>query len=98
MILVLDLDGRVTLINPKGCAVLGYDKEELLGESFLDMVIKEADRPDMRQVFHQLREGRLDGAEYLEGRVVTKVGNERIVAFDGGSRNQPLRTTSRSSA
>ena len=35
----------------------------------------------MRHVFQQLRQGRLEGAEYLEGRVLTKVGNERIVAW-----------------
>ena len=81
MLVVLDLERRVTLINPKGCAVLGYDKDELLGESFIEKCIKEQDRPLMQQVFQQLRHGRLEGAEYLEGRVVTKVGNERIVAW-----------------
>jgi diguanylate cyclase (GGDEF)-like protein/PAS domain S-box-containing protein len=81
MIVVLDLEGHVTLINPKGCAVLGYQKDELLGEKFVDVVIKESDRNAMRQVYRQLRAGRLEGAEYLEGRVITKVGNERIVAW-----------------
>ena len=81
MILVLDLDGRVSLVNPKGCAVLGYESDALLGESFLDTVIPEEDRPAMRHVFEQLHLGQLEGTEYLEGRILTKSGNERIVAW-----------------
>jgi diguanylate cyclase (GGDEF)-like protein/PAS domain S-box-containing protein len=81
MILVMDLDGRVSLVNPKSCAVLGYDKDELLGESFLETVIPEEDQPAMRHVFEQLHLGQLEGAEYLEGKVLTKSGNERIVAW-----------------
>ena len=81
MILVLDLNGRVSLVNPKGCAVLGYATDELLGKSFLETVIPEEDRPAMRHVFEQLHLGQLEGTEYLEGKILTKAGNERIVAW-----------------
>ncbi len=81
MIVVLDESERVTLVNPKACAVLGYEESELIGQAFLDTVIPEGDREMMRRVFRRLREGQLEDTEYIEGKVVTRDGNERLIAW-----------------
>jgi diguanylate cyclase (GGDEF)-like protein/PAS domain S-box-containing protein len=81
MIVVLDEAERVTLVNPKACAVLGYEEAELVGRPFLDIVIPEDDREGMRSAFQRLRGGELQDTEYIEGKVVTREGNERLIAW-----------------
>jgi len=39
MILVLDVEGKVSLINNKGCEILGYDKDEIIGKNWFDNFI-----------------------------------------------------------
>lgn len=36
ILLALDLDGRITLINRKGCATLGREESELLGRDWFE--------------------------------------------------------------
>ncbi len=39
MLVALDTGHRVTLINRKGCELLGYDEQELLGRDFFEAVV-----------------------------------------------------------
>ncbi|PRX33491.1 PAS domain S-box-containing protein [Orenia metallireducens] len=41
--LILNQAGKITMINQKGCEILGYDEEEILGNSIMDYV-----KEDMR--------------------------------------------------
>jgi PAS domain S-box-containing protein len=36
ILLALDLDGRITLINRKGCSMLGWKENELLGRDWIN--------------------------------------------------------------
>src|SRR5450830_570164 len=44
LIFALDTSGKVTLVNQSACSVLGYDEQDLLGRSILDVV-----SPDSRE-------------------------------------------------
>jgi PAS domain S-box-containing protein len=37
-IIVLDQEGKILLINPAACGMLGWEKEELLGKAFTDII------------------------------------------------------------
>ena len=82
MILVLNVDETVALINRQGCKILGYDgPEEILGKSWIDFFIPERMREAMRGVFHRLVGGEGSGVAYHEYPVLTRTGEERLIAW-----------------
>ncbi|MCH7665722.1 MAG: response regulator, partial [Acidobacteria bacterium] len=74
IMLVLDENGKIVLINNKGCEVLGYREDELIGRSWFDTVV--ADPFHIRDRF--AKNQAQDCTEYS---VVTKAGNQRVVAW-----------------
>jgi PAS domain S-box-containing protein len=81
MLTVLDPQGNITLINRKGCDILGYAEPELLGKNWLSTCLPERMREDVQNVFTQLMSGDTAPVEYHENPVLTKSGEERILAF-----------------
>jgi PAS domain S-box-containing protein len=81
MLAALDTDGTITLINRKGCEILGYTEGELLGRNWLSTCLPERVREDVREVFLQITCGNSSLVEYHENPVLTKDGKERILAF-----------------
>ncbi|HXQ68559.1 MAG TPA: PAS domain S-box protein [Alphaproteobacteria bacterium] len=82
MILVLNADETVALINRQGCRILEYDgPEEILGKSWIDFCIPERMRDTVRKAFRRLVSGKDPGMEYHENPVLTKTGDERIIAW-----------------
>ncbi len=73
-------DEKVVYINPKGCELLEYSKDEVVGKNWFDVFIPQSIREEMRLSFHQLLTG-----TYRRGRsekqVLTKSGQERIVGW-----------------
>jgi PAS domain S-box-containing protein len=81
MLAVLDREGRISLINRRGCEILGYREEELLGRNWFDCCIEEKLRPEVKDIFGKMMAGDNASAEYHENPVRTKDGQERIIAF-----------------
>jgi PAS domain S-box-containing protein len=79
ILIVLNQAGEVTLINRKGCEVLGYSEEELLGKRWFDTCVPEAERGDVRRAFEGLMRGGVESLRYFRNAVRTKSGAERIV-------------------
>ncbi|MBI4600376.1 MAG: PAS domain S-box protein [Planctomycetes bacterium] len=86
IICVIGRDERFTLMNKRGCEVLGYREEELVGRPFLD-IIPERHREEVLRVFRGLMAGDVEAFDRYENAVVTKLGEERTVAW----RNTVLR-------
>jgi PAS domain S-box-containing protein len=78
---VLDAKGKVTLINKKGCEVLGYKEEEIIGKNWFDNFLPEEIKDNVAKVFNKLIAGEIEPAEYNENPVITKSGEERIIAW-----------------
>ena len=81
IVVVLNSAGHVTLINRKGCTVLGYEQREILGKKWFDLCLPEAIREEVRAVFQKLMAGETAPVEYYETPVLTKSGAERLVAW-----------------
>lgn len=82
IMLVLDIDGRVSLINSKGCDVLGYNKNEIEGKDWFDNFIPERLRSEMRSTFSRLKKGEEGLFAYYENLVLVKGMKERLVAWN----------------
>ncbi|MBW2341656.1 MAG: PAS domain S-box protein, partial [Deltaproteobacteria bacterium] len=81
MLATVDAEENTTLINKKGCEILGYDEAELRGRNWFDLLIPENIRDEIRGVFHRLMAGNIDPVEYYENPVLTKYGEERLISF-----------------
>jgi PAS domain S-box-containing protein len=84
ILLALDLEGRITLINRKGCSTVGWEERELLGRDWVETCLPVRIRNELRGSFHNLVAG---DVSYIENPVLTKSGEERII----GWRNTRLR-------
>ena len=87
VIVVLDADGRVELINRRGCEVLGHPEAEILGKPWFESFLPSRLWRDTRVAFGSLMAGEAESDEYHENRVVTSSGEERLIAW----RNAVLR-------
>ncbi len=77
----LDLDERVTMINHKGCRILGRTQQEVIGKKWFDCFIVERDREACRKLYRKLLQGNLKNSSYHESTVVTYNGLERTIAW-----------------
>ncbi len=81
IVVILNEKGEVTMINQAGCQVLGYEKEELIGNCWFESCLPPRFRDEVRTVFKQLMNGELEPVEYYENPVLTKNGEERLTAW-----------------
>jgi diguanylate cyclase (GGDEF)-like protein/PAS domain S-box-containing protein len=78
---VINTKQKVTLINKKGGEVLGYTEKEILGKNWFDNFIPQSKRNEVRAIFNNLMAGVIEPYEYSENPVLTKSGEERIIAW-----------------
>ena len=81
LIVVLNTDGNVALINRKGCETLGYEEEELLGKNWFANCVPPQISDDVEREFRRLISSNLQNLEYYENTVITKQGEERLIAW-----------------
>ncbi|MBU0755414.1 MAG: PAS domain S-box protein, partial [Planctomycetes bacterium] len=77
----LDIDGTVTLVNRKCVKVLGYGEDEMLGRNWFDCFLPERLRTEVKAVALKLLKGDIEPVEYYENPVLTKSGEERLIAW-----------------
>lgn len=80
MIVLIGKDEKVADINQKGCELLEYSKDEVVGKNWFDVFIPQSGRKEMRASFHELLNGTLRKG-HDEKRVLTKSNQERIIAW-----------------
>lgn len=81
MLVSLDPQGIIQLINPKGCAILGYTEEELIGKNWFDFVVPVPLRGTVKGVATKVFSGEIESVKYYTNSIVTKLGEERLIAW-----------------
>ncbi len=82
MLVALDLNGNVSLINRKGCEVLGYHEEEITGKNWFDNFLPQRLRSEVKAVSARLLTGEIEPVEYFENPILTASGDERLIAWN----------------
>jgi PAS domain S-box-containing protein len=79
---VIDQFQRVTSINRKGCEILGYSRDEIIGQNWFEKFLPEPDKWRMAKIHRQLMNGELELAtEFVENPIQKKDGQTRIIAW-----------------
>ena len=81
MVLIIDSQKKITMINKKGCELLGYEEEEIKGKNWFDNFLPEKLKKNVTAVFEKLMAGEIEPVEYYENPVLTKDGGEKMIAW-----------------
>jgi len=81
MLVIVDASQQVSLINKKGCEILGCPKEEIIGKNWFENFIPERIRENVRATFQKLMGGDVERVRQIESPVLAGNGEERIIAW-----------------
>ncbi len=79
IIVVIDADQRVSYINRKGCDILGYQRDDIIGKNWFDGFVPKRVGKNIKETFGKLITGETKPAEYYENPVVTKSSEEKLL-------------------
>ena len=81
MFVALDRNADVTLINQKGCTILGCTEEDIVGKNWFQNFVPQRLRAEVTAAFERLTAGTLESVEYFENPIRTRDGKERLIAW-----------------
>jgi PAS domain S-box-containing protein len=81
IIVVVAADQNISFINKKGCEILGYTDNELIGENWFNRFIPVRERKEVKAVFAKLMKGETKPPEFYMNHVLIKTGEERVIAW-----------------
>ena len=82
MLISIDPRGCVSLINNKGCEMLGLPEKDILGKNWFDNFLPEHTVENVKVVFDQLMNGEHKDFDYYENIVITGNNEERLFAWN----------------
>ncbi|XES77817.1 MAG: PAS domain S-box protein [Candidatus Bathyarchaeia archaeon] len=81
LLLALDPEGNITLLNRKGCSILGCEIEPVLGKNWFDLFVPPEEKT-VQLCAHKLRlKGKTSRPEHTENIVVCAGGERRIIGW-----------------
>mgnify|MGYP000395045442 CR=1 FL=1 len=81
MFLVINRDESVSLINQKGCEILGYTEEEIIGENWFDQFVPIVTREPQRDSFKNHFSGKQKMLDKYEDSIIDSNGDEHIILW-----------------
>lgn len=81
ILLAQDEEGRVELINRKGCQILGYDAAELVGQDWFELCVPPEERERVKSAYAAFLSGQSVDFKRFENHVVTKEGEAVLVSW-----------------
>ena len=81
MFIGLDSSGHVEIANQKACEILECNEEEIIGLDWFGNFIPSKIRHDIRSVYYQLMDGKVEPVEYFDNSVISKSGKEKLIAW-----------------
>ncbi|MFX1279374.1 MAG: PAS domain S-box protein [Promethearchaeota archaeon] len=81
VVVALNKEGEITMINRKGCEVLEYTEEELIGKNWFLHCLPISIQHEVYKVFQKLMANEIETTEFYENSVVTKNSKEKVIAW-----------------
>jgi PAS domain S-box-containing protein len=79
MIVVINRDHKVEYVNRRGCEILGYKKEEIIGQDWFSKFLHIENQKEVVSVFDKLISGEIEPVEHYENPVIDRKGNEKYI-------------------
>jgi diguanylate cyclase (GGDEF)-like protein/PAS domain S-box-containing protein len=82
IVVVLDELGRIQMVNRKGCELLGYAADDLLGCNWFEVCLPQPEGMDLvYPVFRKLMAGEMQSSQYFENTIQAKSGARYLVSW-----------------
>jgi len=81
IIVLVNERAEIGLVNKKGCDVLEYSEEELLGKPIVDLLFSASERESALKWFDRIMSGEIEGVQSLESTISTPFGQQRIIRW-----------------
>ncbi len=81
IITTFDQNANVTLINKKGCEILEYSEEEIIGQNWFEKFLLPESSLPLKHIFNQLMQGEKILLQNYENYVLTKTGKKRLILW-----------------
>ena len=78
---VLDKKGNVQDINKKGCEMLEYSKEDIIGKNWFDNFIPQSNIKEVKSVYDKVVSGKTNNVKFYENPIVTSKGEEKTISW-----------------
>ncbi len=82
MFMILNTDGEVTLVNQKGCEILGCQQKEILGKNWFKNFLPESGKKEITSLFSKIIEEDFEPTTYYENHVLSADGSKRLIAWN----------------
>ncbi|MBI9068745.1 MAG: PAS domain S-box protein [Salinivirgaceae bacterium] len=82
MLLALDTNACVTLINQKGCDIVGDAEADILGLNFFDKYLSKDIVDIVKDLFKKTLTGELEFVKNYENPIINSYGEERIISWN----------------
>lgn len=74
-------DRKVSMVNKKGCEILGYTQQEIIGTDWFDNYLRPEDKEEVSEVFAAGMREEFKSKEYFENFVLAKSGEEKLILW-----------------
>ncbi len=81
MLICLDRNQNVTQINKRGCEILEYTANEVIGENWFDNFLPKKNIEKIKKLFEKMMSDEKVSTEYYENSILAKSGNEKIISW-----------------
>ncbi len=82
IIVALDREGRITLINQKGCRLFGYNEDDLIGQHWFSKCLPQPEgMENVYPYFLRLMTGEIEVSKHFENPIITRNGELRQIAW-----------------
>jgi diguanylate cyclase (GGDEF)-like protein/PAS domain S-box-containing protein len=81
IVTIEDLDGNILYINKKGEEILGYEREEIIGKSWVDYFTPEYYKDKLKIFYDKLKKGEIEEVKVNINPIKSKNGEEKIILW-----------------
>lgn len=81
IVVLEDLNGNVLMINKKGCEILGYSQEEIIGKNLVEYFTPDYYKENLKNFYIELNRGEFIKYEFHQNPILTKIGEERLILW-----------------
>ncbi len=81
MFITLDTHQKVTMINKKGCSLLGYRREEIIGKDWSTTFLPPENKSSVKELFSDILSGKYPASSNNENTIICKSGQRKLISW-----------------
>jgi len=79
---LIDNNKNVQLINQKGCEILGYPEEEIIGKNWFEHFVPRSKKRLVADIYELLMNGESEEYVYYHNPILTKNGEQKLISWN----------------